>query len=87
MNLNLNFLSAWAVMEISNKGLRPTPALRPSTEVLAAFASIADPLFERFLENQRQAQTLTQLRDTLLPRLISGQLRLPEADALIEEAV
>lgn len=34
----------------------------------------------------KQAQTLATLRDTLLPRLISGQLRLPEAEALIEEA-
>jgi len=37
------------------------------------------------MENQLQAQTLTQLRDTLLPRLISGQLRLPEAEALVAE--
>lgn len=32
----------------------------------------------RMKENLQQAQTLTQLRDTLLPRLISGQLRLPK---------
>ncbi len=32
-----------------------------------------------------QAQTLATLRDTLLPRLISGQLRLPEAAPLVEE--
>lgn len=36
--------------------------------------------------NQQRIRTLTQLRDTLLPRLISGQLRLPEAEILIEEA-
>ncbi len=72
-------------MEISKKAFRPIPALVPSVEVLDAFANIADPLFERLIENERQAQTLSQLRDTLLPRLISGQLRLPEAEALIEE--
>jgi len=38
-------------------------------------------------ENEERATLLTQLRDTLLPRLISGQLRLPQAAALIEEAV
>ena len=32
------------------------------------------------------AQTLATLRDTLLPRLISGQLRLPEAEAPLEDA-
>ena len=32
--------------------------------------------------NDRRARTLATLRDTLLPRLISGQLRLPEADVI-----
>ena len=59
----------------------------PTTDVLDAFANIAEPLFERLIENERQAQTLTQLRDTLLPRLISGQLRLPEAETLLENAL
>lgn len=66
-------------MEISKKAFRPIPALVPSAEVLDAFGDIAEPLFERLVENERQAQTLTQLRDTLLPRLICGQLRLPES--------
>jgi len=35
-----------------------------------------------FVQSISQAQTLTTLRDTLLPRLISGQLRLPDAEAL-----
>lgn len=72
-------------MEISKKAFRPIPALVPSVEVLVAFANVAEPLFERLIENERQAQTLAQLRDTLLPRLISGQLSLPEAEAQIEE--
>ena len=36
----------------------------------------------RFAQEVKQAQTLATLRDTLLPRLISGQLRLPEAEAM-----
>ena len=36
--------------------------------------------------NDHRVRTLATLRDTLLPRLISGQLRLPEAEALLEEA-
>lgn len=72
-------------MEISKKAFRPIPVLVPSADVLTAFASVVEPLFERLVENERQAQTLTQLRDTLLPRLISGQLRLPEATAATEK--
>jgi type I restriction enzyme S subunit len=53
--------------------------------LLSCFESTAGPLFHRILAGTQQAQTLIQLRDTLLPRLISGQLRLPEAQAQIEE--
>lgn len=49
-----------------------------------AFADIASPIFERVYANRLKAKTLTQLRDALLPRLISGQLRLPETEASIE---
>lgn len=66
-------------MEISKKAFRPIPALVPSGPVIDAFLAVASPLFDRLVENERQAQTLATLRDTLLPRLISGQLRLPEA--------
>lgn len=72
-------------MEISKKAFRPIPASVPPADVLEAFEQIAGSLFERLVANERQAQTLTQLRDTLLPRLISGQLRLPEAQALLND--
>jgi len=74
-------------MEVSKKAFRPIPAMVPTAGVLDAFANIAEPLFERLIENERQAQTLTQLRDTLLPRLISGQLRLSDAEQAVEEAL
>lgn len=52
---------------------------------LKAFTESVRPFFERVHANRLQAQTLTQLRDTLLPRLISGHLRLPEAQALLND--
>lgn len=67
-------------MEISKKAFRPLPALVPPAEIVAEFQNIAAPLFERLVENEKQAQTLATLRDTLLPRLISGALRLPEME-------
>ncbi|MGV5526039.1 restriction endonuclease subunit S [Pseudomonas sp. XP1] len=62
-------------------------AVVPPEAVLEGFDGVASRLRGRIFANAQQAQTLTQLRDILLPRLISGQLRLPEAEALIEEAV
>jgi len=69
-------------MEISKKAFRPIPALAPQASVIDAYMKVATPVFDRLAENERQAQTLAALRDTLLPRLISGQLRLPEAESL-----
>jgi type I restriction enzyme S subunit len=60
-------------------------AVVPPREITAAFASIAGPLLRRVLENRSIAQSLAQLRDTLLPRLISGKLRLPDAESPLEE--
>ena len=66
-------------MEISKKAFRPIPALVPPATVVATFVAVAESLFDRLIENEKQAQTLATLRDTLLPRLISGQLRLVDA--------
>lgn len=49
----------------------------PNAEVITAFDSAVEPLMLRIRQNLIQAQSLSTLRDTLLPRLISGQLRLP----------
>jgi type I restriction enzyme S subunit len=49
---------------------------------MVSFATIAKPIFDRIGHNRQQAQTLANLRDTLLPRLISGQLLLSEVDSL-----
>ncbi len=55
-----------------------------SDAVLDGANDILRPLIDHIVSNALQAQTLTTLRDTLLPRLISGQLRLPEALASLE---
>ena len=57
----------------------------PPEGVLNAFAGIIRPLVER--THLTQMRELATLRDTLLPRLISGQLRLPEAQAAAAEAL
>jgi len=44
-------------------------------------------MFERIHANIESARLLASLRDTLLPRLISGKLRLPEAQEHVEDAL
>jgi type I restriction enzyme S subunit len=53
--------------------------LRSSMDAAAAAA------FSRLTANEQQARALAELRDTLVPRLISGRLRLPEAQAPADE--
>jgi len=51
----------------------------PSKPVLAAFDRLVGPIFDKAFSNSIENQVLAKLRDTLLPRLLSGQLRPPEA--------
>ncbi len=74
-------------MEISKAAFRPIPLVLPPQEVVASFAEIAGALFERIAANEQQRAGLTDLRNTLLPRLISGKLRLPEDKEQLEEAL
>ena len=76
MEVIKNHANGSTFMEISKKAFRPLLAVVPPPELISEFTVIASSLFDRIVENERQAQTLATLRDTLLPRLISGQLRL-----------
>ncbi|RRV03846.1 restriction endonuclease subunit S [Stutzerimonas xanthomarina] len=71
--------------KLSQSNMWRIPFLRSSQEVSEAFGEAVTPLFISIRRNYEQAQTLTQLRDTLLPRLIAGQLRLPEVQALLND--
>lgn len=57
----------------------------PNDGIMHVFHDITAPLLASIAENQHQAQNLATLRDTLLPRLISGQLRLPDAKTHLKE--
>jgi len=73
-------------MEISKKAFKPIPALVASAAVLNLFEAVASSLFSKIICNEEKIQSLATLRDTLLPRLISGQLRIADAEAELEKA-
>lgn len=50
----------------------------PPKEQLTEYLDISNPIFNKVLENNSQIQTLQQSRDALLPKLMSGQLRVEE---------
>lgn len=51
----------------------------PDPLVLKRFQEVRSFLYESYLSNENRIDTLSDIRETLLPRLISGQLRIPEA--------
>jgi len=56
----------------------------PSAAVADKFHELTKPMLRAIEASQRQAKTLAQLRDNLLPRLISGRMRVSEAEKLVE---
>ena len=63
-------------LEISKANFRPLRVVGPPLAVLDAFDRIARPLYERIVSIVRESSALAAMRDTLLPKLISGELRM-----------
>ena len=74
------------VNRIALKEFPSYPVLTPPVGLQMAFDQVAAAIWAKIHSNQAQSQVLAQSRNTLLPRLISGQLRLPEAQAQLEAA-
>ena len=66
-------------MEISKKNFRPIPFLVPEDMILKYFNDQSHSIYLKLLSISENVVELTNLRDTLLPKLISGQLRLPDS--------
>ncbi|MDC3342667.1 restriction endonuclease subunit S [Pseudomonadales bacterium] len=62
------------------------PYALPPSALLDEFFEIAQPMIEKAGINMRENMVLSELRDTLLPKLISGELRIPDAEKFLEEA-
>ena len=62
-----------------------TPINIPSEPVQMLFGELTDSLFRKISANEQESVVLGQLRDALLPRLISGELRVPDAEKMLEE--
>lgn len=63
--------------------LKRLKVAKPAPGVLAAWNEVISSIVDQAFVVIQQAQTLSTVRDSLLPRLISGQLRLPETEALV----
>jgi len=71
--------------EISKANFRPIGVTVATTEILRAFDEVAMPLFERIVANETESRTLAATRDLLLPKLMSGEIRVRDAEKLVGE--
>ena len=49
----------------------------PNEEILSEFIKISDVIIEKIFNNMQEIETLQSLRDSLLPKLLSGEIRVP----------
>ena len=75
------FMTGAVQAKLSQSNMWRIMFLKPPHQISESFGCVIEPLFAKLRHNTEKAQTLTNLRDTLLPRLISGQLRLPDVEA------
>src|SRR5262245_21782640 len=76
-----------ATMPNLNTGiLSAVPLILPPDDVLDAFARIVDPLQALMVAKNAEVAALSALRDALLPRLLSGELPIPDAERFVGNA-
>lgn len=73
--------------EISKAAFRPIPMVVPPADVVQAFARAAQGWHDQIVANVRQTRQLAALRDALLPQLLSGEIRLREAERAVGDVL
>ena len=66
-------------LEISKASFRPLRVLIPPPQALQSFVKQVESLYGRMAQNLRESETLAAIRNTLLPRLLSGEIRVKGA--------
>ena len=67
-------------VNLSTKGICDTSLILPDRKTLDKFNDIAEPMYEQIFRNNEENETLTQLRDTLLPKLMNGEIDLEDIE-------
>jgi type I restriction enzyme S subunit len=70
-----NQASGSAQQNLSQKIVADFTIFQPTQEILHKFDKLVEPLFEKWISNLQQSRTLAQIRDALLPKLMSGEIR------------
>jgi type I restriction enzyme S subunit len=71
------------VLHLGSTAIPSFVSVVPPFNIAEKFADRADPIFRLIDENAKQSRTLAALRDTLLPKLLSGELRVQDAERAV----
>ncbi|MCL5022044.1 MAG: restriction endonuclease subunit S [Nitrospirae bacterium] len=71
-------------LEVSKRNFRPIPIIVPSARVLQVFNQQAEGFHHRVVINLKESRTLAAIRDALLPKLLSGEIRVKDAERFVE---
>tara|TARA_B100000767_G_C19748533_1_gene529673 strand:+ start:378 stop:1682 length:1305 start_codon:yes stop_codon:yes gene_type:complete len=83
---SLGYTSGTTVLHLAKDALAKFEICLPPTELVEQFTNLASTLMQRIFVSEKESEMLSELRDTLLPKLISGELRIPDAEKFLEEA-
>ncbi len=83
----INIAEGSAQPNISADSIMATQLVKPPNEIINIFNETVDSNLNKMLMNREECLTLEKLRDTLLPKLMSGELRIPDAAALVDEVL
>jgi len=77
-----------AIPGLNSTAVKDLPIALPPNGVIEKFSAVAEPLVSLALKSSKESRALAQLRDALLPKLLTGALRVHDAESLVvEEAV
>ena len=82
-----SFKTGTTVSHLNKTDLEQIRVTIPESAALCQFDSMAEPLREMIVASHQENRALADLRDALLPELMSGELRVREAERLVEDAV
>ncbi len=83
LELILGNANGTTFLEISKANFRPLKCLVPPRQILDCFGRLVEPLRARVVANLQESVTLANVRDTLLPKLLSGEIRVNDADTAL----
>ncbi len=74
-------------LELSRKNFKAMRVRLAEPDVIARFSAQVDPLHKRAAKCVEESHVLAELRDTLLPKLMSGEIRVRDAEKAVEESL